>query len=207
MTLAPSGEVRVVNRAFQAVEHLRRLDSLDDGSPEADAANLHLPAAIAQVLEAVDWNFARKYSKIYAASGITTHPARPHAFILPADCIRVREIVEPTGLAWERQDRVIAANDAGPILIAYTAQAGDATRWPPNFEAAVVKLLAHYLAPGFTRSANRAEILMTQAQQLMEAAAAAEGREQSEGQAFTDEDGRGDVVGWLSAPIGYRGRW
>lgn len=210
MTLAAAGVVRIVNRAFQAAEHLHRLDSLDDGSTEADSANLFWRQARLQTLEAVDWNFARVYARVNAVSGVVTHPNRPHAFVLPPACIRVRQVVDPQDVIWERQGDVLAADDAGPLTIAYTTDIEDTTKYPPNFEAALVALLGSLIAPGFTRSANRAQILAAQFQDIVDAAAQADSLEQSVTRAFVDENASGTAIGAITAPAGggwYGGSW
>lgn len=175
--LPPSSAVRLAVRAYRAIEHDGVMTSFDDGTEEAQDAALHFDAARRETLQAVDWRFA---SKVFQAATRTDIP-EIDSFIpaaLDKSVIRVRE-VPGRNIKWRVEGRLLYVNQTGPVTYRATIDAQDPTEYTPSFESALVFMLAHYLAPRWTTSANRARMMLDNWNQTVQAANGDEAREAS----------------------------
>ncbi|MEM6577959.1 MAG: hypothetical protein AAF678_05660 [Pseudomonadota bacterium] len=193
-------QTRLVNLAFSMIEHDARLTSLDDDGSDADRARQAWPVAFGECLEALDWAFARRIGITSPISGVPTNPDKPFASALPGDCVRVRRVTNPTSVSWRVYGREIHADCDGQLTITFTVSPPSTAGFSGGFQAAMVPLLAYYLAPGFTRSQNRAEIYFRKYGEKLDAAALVEAQENGDDSAF-DFDGSAGLT-TLTSPAG-----
>lgn len=203
--LAADGRVLICQRAFLEIEHDCTYDfiSFDVDTIEQRRAQLYYDHARQQVLAAVDWNFARALASV-AEIEAQTERDRPYAFALPPGCIAVRA-VEPRYARWQRVGQQLHASCRDVEIIRYTDDVVETARFTADFEACLVKLLAHYFAPGFTASQNRAQIKWQEFQDAIEEASLNNGYEQKGDDAYEHLDGEDVYTDLAGAPGRYGG--
>jgi hypothetical protein len=67
--------------------------SLDEDSPEANACTTFYAQALDAALAEIDWRFATRYQALALAG--TAPPHWLYQYAIPADCVRVRKILNP----------------------------------------------------------------------------------------------------------------
>ena len=154
-------DVLIARRALSWTGSTGPLTSLSDSTPHAQSANLWLPQARISVLDAFDWNFARKRAVLQA---ITTRPdglAREwtYAYQLPSDCVRPRNIVRNapkisyrpipfeeslSEMNTEETERVLLTDEPNATLT-YTFEQTNPVTYTPSFADALILKLATYL--------------------------------------------------------------
>lgn len=201
MTLGLSSEISICQRAMAAAEHDLPFAGFTD---PADGAfmRLHYDAARQHILEALDWSFARRWRVLEAVTGIVGPPLMPNAFPVPPDVARIRLVEDPRETRWQVAGRHVFCDQVDPITVRYTALADNPGEWPESYAAVVVAYLGGLIAPRFSRSQNRTQILFDRAQDLLDQAAAVESREQSDQPAYEWVDGFDPGLS-LGAPAGY----
>lgn len=201
MALGLSSEISICQRAMTAAEHDLPFAGFTD---PADGAfmRLHYDAAWTHVLEAIDWNFARRWAVLEQVSGVTGPPAMPYTFPVPPEVVRIRLVEDPVAVRWQIAGRHLHADDEGPLTVRHTALAANPGEWPESFAACVVAYLGGLIAPRFSRSQNRAAILFERFADLLDSAAHAEAREGSDQFAWSWDAGDDPAAG-LMAPAGY----
>jgi hypothetical protein len=201
MALGLSSEISICQRAMAAAEHDLPFAGFTDPADGAFML-LHYHAARQHVLEALDWSFARRWAVLEQVTGLTGPVLMPYGFPVPPDVIRIRLVDDPRSARWVVSGRHVFADCEGPLRVRYTAQADNPGDWPEGFASCVVAYLGGLIAPRFTRSQNRATILFERFQDLLDAAAAAEAREQSAQPAWDWDDGTDPAAG-LGAAAGW----
>lgn len=153
-----------------ALGHLRQqeLRDYDERSEGARNCRLYYNDAVRATLRAFDWPFARGW----VTPPVSTMPPKPgwrYSFVLPADCLRVREI-------WRRNRNdpqikyevtanmqrpgegvVLHCNMSAPTVI-YTVELLDAQAFDASFVQALSYQLALQLAMPLTGKAALAEV-------------------------------------------------
>lgn len=145
----------ICNNALQGLK-AARIMSLTDGSDEADKCGQIWPAVRDAVLASHPWNCAMYMAALQQSS---TAPAWKwsYAYPLPADCLRVFELVgadETTVTDWEIQGRQILCDEDAPVYISYVRREEDPTLYDPllckALSAALAAELAYPLSAGVT---------------------------------------------------------
>ena len=124
-------------------------------------------------LEAADWSFTSTYAALPEAllpPGMSLDPDLPHHFILPGQCLTVREAGD-RHTRWRRDGSVIRADQAGPLPVRYTARTDAENALPSGFRLAVSYRLAALLAPIWEGTATRLEQLERRAEAALKKAA------------------------------------
>ena len=133
-----------------------RITSLDDGTTEAKLCKDNFTFIRDAVLEAMDWSFAKKQTRL---TPLATAPdfRFDQQFLLPSDVLRIitAGAVEDFSdwLEWERQADVVAA-DTDVLYLLYVARITDTTRFPPSFTQALAQRIAADLAVPLTENAG-----------------------------------------------------
>ncbi len=190
-------QVQIANLALSHIRSLKFIESLDEGSEEAQACRIHYDDTRDLVLSMADWPFARK-RQLLAEEG-TPPPEWGYQYLLPSDCIRVRAVadnlrvrsfdamtkyqIENDGTG---QKRVILM-DLNPATLIYTMRAKNVVLYPPPF----VRALSWQLAAEIARPLDRGESVITQCLEIAEqlvgrAAAAAYNENTNDGQPDSD---------------------
>lgn len=170
----------ICNAALAHAEHTRRIRGLDDGTPEADECRAHFDAARRYVLAQVAWHSATRFSRLATAlSGEAAPEALPVVYQLPADTLKVVRLPDAPRQSWRvlsKRNRLYTIYEP-PILIEDVFDLEDAGRFDPELVHALELYLAFRLAPRYSRSQNRADILLARFGDAIEAAGGTEGVE------------------------------
>jgi hypothetical protein len=184
----------ICQRALTLAEHRNTFDSLEDGSTLAREARLRYDIRRRQILEALDWNFARRRKAGQAVQVDATPDLYPAAWARPEDCIRIRGIWSGGVLLTHVVEEVIFTKAVDAVQLVFTAEKSDPVFFPPCFTAALEYLLAADFSMSYSRSVNRQEIMLGRFRDAMIEADAMEAGERSETEAY----GNG---GWVEAVI------
>lgn len=159
--------VGIANMALSHIGAKSTIESLDEDSPEANQCEIWYDHSRLQVLEAYDWNFARK-RKTLALHGdtISETAADPLAgvwafrYSYPSDCVAARKIQNPnappddaipfeveTSLNGEQKSILTNREDA---VLVYTWDLTNTDMFSILFVSALSHLLAHEIAFSIT---------------------------------------------------------
>ncbi len=156
MTASVSSPADVINVALRRIGYKMRVNNLFDGSQASNAALDIYAQTRDDVLRRMDWGFAQKFAA-GALSGGTAPPPWTVEYAYPADCIRLRYMLNATLLAdpnnplpvlWTvgtaNSARVIWSKIASATLV-YTSQVTNPAQWDVNFVEAVAASLGRRL--------------------------------------------------------------
>lgn len=196
--LQTESSAAIVQRALGWAEEDNRFDSLEDESNEAREGRLRYDIRRRAVLEALDWNFARR--RIVSPSVLANaYPDDlPFAYPLPVQCLRVRNMRAcGRNIRWAREEQLFAA--VGGAQTIYTLDVRNPTLFPPVFTTALEFLLAADFVMIFSRSVNRANVMFDKFRMTMTEADQMEGQERSNDVAYAS----GPWVDAIEAPYGW----
>ena len=153
----------------------KTIQDLDkDNSTSAILARQFFSAARLASLEAYDWSFARRF-RVLASSAEEPEDNWLYAYVLPADCVAPRWVVDPTDSTNNSVPYVVAASDSGRESILLTNQPSAKLRYTfdqinphmytPNFVISLSHRLAAYIAFAETGKASirDAQIVLAEA--------------------------------------------
>lgn len=193
---APIATSTIVAQAFRFME-MAPISSFGDDSEQAQSAADQYPVALDECLEACDWAFASRYVELSALTalpaGEVQDPVLPYVYVVPGDCIKIREMADKT-VRWRRDGTLIRADQAAPLALRYTFRVQNESLLPSLFRTAVAARLAFLLAGRWVGN--------TQLQARLEGLA--EARLKSAMKATSDDaslhryDGRPDQPDWAS---------
>jgi hypothetical protein len=166
-------------------EHKARFTSLEDGSIDAREARIAYDARRRNVLEIMDWNFARHRFAPGAVLVDTPTPAgMPYAYSVPPSCLRVRDVLAgDASLTWRREANIYC-NAADGVQVVYTIDEGNPALFMPSFTLALEYLLAAQFAMVYARSVNRSNQMLDNFRRAVIEADQMEGVEQSNDSAY-----------------------
>jgi len=175
----------IVKRAYRWVEHSGDFDSLEDDTPEAIGGRLSYDARRRQVLEALDWNFARRRFNPTLRTDVVAPLNMPVAYARPPECLRVRDLIDASGnhLTFSVEYNVFTDYQV-PSQIVYTKDIQNAAHFAPAFTQALEFLLAAEFAMVHARSVNRSNTMLENYRRTMIDADRAEGLERSDDDAY-----------------------
>lgn len=195
MTILQAESATVIcQRALGLAEHRNTFTSLEDGSTLAREARLRYDIRRRQILEAMDWNFARRRKPGQAVEVDATPDLYPAAWARPEECIRIRGLWSGGVLLKHVAEEVIFTETMDAVQIVFTADKSDPVLFPPCFTAALEYLLAADFSMMYARSVNRQEVMLGRFRDAMDAADAIEASERSETDAYANG-------GWVDAVI------
>ncbi|MEO0381615.1 MAG: hypothetical protein AAF252_15210, partial [Pseudomonadota bacterium] len=169
----------IIERAMAWAEHRKRFTNLEDGSIDARQARIMYDARRRNVLEAMDWNFARH--RAFSGQAVVETPTpdgMPYAFSTPPNCLRVRNCTQGgKNLTWRREALIYTNGDAPQII--FTGDETNAALFMPGFVLALEYLLAAQFAMVYARSVNRSDRMLANFRDAMREADQMEGAERS----------------------------
>lgn len=145
--------VNVCNAGLSHLGNARRVVSLTppDGTVEADLCATFYPMAVAELLEAADWSFARARGAL-ALNVSNASDVWAYAYTLPTDCVKPRRILTGNALALDQdgetfdvEGTVLYSNKEDAVLL-YTRSISNPALHSPTFNTALGYLMAAYLA-------------------------------------------------------------
>ncbi|WP_226783191.1 hypothetical protein [Oceaniglobus trochenteri] len=169
MPETPIAASSIAAQAFRFME-MGPISSFQDDSEQAQDALQQYPVALRSCLEACDWSFASTYRQLSEAAleaPQIVDPALPFAFLVPADCVRLRE-VQPVTVRWRIDGLTLRADVAGPLTVRYTARIENEAQLPATFQTAVSYRLATLLAPRWMATRTKIADLATAGQQTLQ---------------------------------------
>lgn len=155
-TLGEYSEVAICNLALQEIGRGMMITALDEATQAARACKLRYPYARDATLRGYDWNFAG------ARVELAKNAAAPafefaNAYDLPADCLRVRAILDGEADDWKVEGRQIVTDLGDPIQIKYTRRVTDPAQFDPLFVAALAARVAADIALSLSESTAKAQ--------------------------------------------------
>lgn len=192
--LQAESAVVICKRALALAEHRTTFESLEEPTTLAREAKLRYDIRRRQILEALDWGFARRRKAGQAVEVEATPDLYPVAWARPEECIRIRGVWSGGVLLKHVVEEVIFTEASDAVQIVFTAEKNDPILFPPCFTGALEYLLAADFAMMYARSVNRQEIMLGKFRDAMIEADAIEAGERSETEAY----GNG---GWVEAVI------
>jgi hypothetical protein len=179
---AGSSAVTVVNESLQMIASQKRIISLTDGSPAAQAANILYTPTVELLLRELDPDFAR-YTFVLAPATVTSSIVPwTYAYTYPADCLRLRQVRPPgsgTGALTDLNDpapvlanvgfalnvstpaKVILTNQQNALGV-YTTSLTTEAQWDAVFQDAVVRRLSNPLAMALSGRPDFAKTILEQ---------------------------------------------
>ena len=156
-------DVDICNRALRHLGVSVEIANLEtEKSKEAKACRRFYTDTRDEVLRDFDWPFARVTEELAIVEDFTDDTGAhdwSYAYRYPADAIAVRRLVLA---GWGRRERAetktryligrddvgsLIYTDLGDALVEYTFKETDTSKFPPDFRAALARLLAHYVGP------------------------------------------------------------
>ncbi|MDW3181773.1 hypothetical protein [Roseobacter sp.] len=175
----------IIARAFGWAEHKARFDSLEDGTIDARQARIAYDARRRNVLESMDWNFARRrYAPGQVLLNTPSPKNMPHAFSVPPACLRVRNVTAGYENTTWRREAVIFSSASDDVQVVYTSDETNPGIFAPSFTLALEYLLAAQFAMVHARSVNRSDRMLKNYRDAMREADQMEGVEQSNDDAY-----------------------
>lgn len=148
-----ASRVAICNLALAKIGE-QLIESLTGRSKAAEVLNAIWDPIRDAVLRDFEWNFAAKRASLPALVEV---PAFGFAlqYQLPADCLKVREVLNAE--AWSVEGRRILTDAEAPISIRYTAQVTDTGLFDVLYVDALACRLAVECATALTNSNTKAE--------------------------------------------------
>lgn len=175
MTIAIAAST-IVQQAFRFME-LRAPSSFGEDSEQATAAAEQYDNALSMVLAAYDWSFASQIAQVaeVAPGQVAVDPRLPWAYVLPADCVMLREVVEP--FCQYRADKGLLRTDAaGPLTLRYTATITNERQMPATVQTAVALQLCVLLSPIYVEVQGKIDRLEARLSEALRVAARTDAR-------------------------------
>lgn len=159
-----ASKVGIWNTALQRLG-TRRVDTDTEDTAEAEALEAVYDDALAEVLEAHPWSFARKAVQL---SRLVATPVEVWAYFyaLPADLVSIIRVSDGTdncevftgpSIPYERQDDDRIATDAEAVYLAYIYASTDPNLWTPSFRSALAWKLATEVAYQLAESTTKTD--------------------------------------------------
>lgn len=100
-----------------------------------------------------------------------------HAYQLPADCIRARQLVGFERAEWDVEGRMLLCDAKPPLHLEYTKRVTDVAQWPADFLEVFAYSLAAACGPKLCRDRAIVRDIQTEAAGLASAAKMVDARE------------------------------
>jgi hypothetical protein len=200
-----ASEVEICNMALRHLGAVR-IASLDEARQEAKDCKLFYPVSRDAVLIDHPWNFAQKRRALALMDTPTDYAgAYSLAYIVPADCLRARKVVLPSGDDTAQEfsvvraptgEKIILTNAVDAVLV-YTLSATDPTWFDAQFIEALALKLASKLARPLLKSPQAEQAFATLYVNYVNAAKASDA---NEGDPETVPE-----IDWIQARLGLQG--
>jgi len=190
--------IEICNSALQGLKR-ERIMALTDNSEEANLCNQIWPGVRDMVLACHPWNSAMTLAQLQQSA---TAPAWKwdFAYPLPADCLRVFEVVGIDQMAvadWEIQGRDILCDEDAPVYISYARREEDPQKYDPGLCEVLIAALQARLAYPLTASVTAQQAAETLYQNRLRDARGIDARQGSAVKPIVEST-------WLRAKLGSR---
>lgn len=160
-------EVKIAKLALQHIGDRYDISALDEATVEAEQVNLVFNPTRDAMLRSYNWAFAKKYISPATLTG-TVPNNWDYMYQYPSDCLRVRNIVNPTKgdptnipyeLATNDDDSYVILTDQVDAQICYTKKVEDPTKFDPEFVMALSYAIAARIAHPLTGDLQLAQLM------------------------------------------------
>lgn len=171
-------DLGICNRALSRIGIDEYLEDLDDPKPSAVSCKLHLAPCRQELLQDIEWPFARKMEALALVSD--TVPGWKYVYRYPVDCLTVQKVAlcetDPTVayriLADTDDDHRLIATDLEKAYALYTYDVKDPNQMTANFRSALSWRIAAELALALRADAGRGQFAQNQYLRALEGAGA-----------------------------------
>jgi len=178
----PSTTVRIKNLALAHIGHSIFIDDDNEAGNEPDVLNVAFDVALAVVLEAFEWGFARRFETLGLVTDFTTLTTPQkwnYAYRYPVNVVKIRGIITGPGeletnpRSWDigsdATGRLIYTNQED-CVVEVTALITDATLYTAHFAMALSRYLAYLIVPSLAKDKSIAGDMRTLYYQDLETA-------------------------------------
>ena len=192
-----ASQLEVYNMALSVVGTRSAVSAVNEQSNEASTLNVWWAHVVDDVLRRHNWGFARR--QITLADAGTAQEGWDYKYALPQNCVKFREIYNPSGPANRIPFEVAGDDDTqgNPIQVVltnqyqavgiFTKRITTTTVWDAGFTAAVAHRLAAKVCFTLTGDGGKAQAVMADAENVFLDAAAADANETSRKQDITPD--------------------
>ena len=196
-------EVSICNMALSKIGASSSIESLTEGSAEANECNLWYTFSRRQTLQATDWGFARRRITLATHGDDPPSGVWGYRYQYPSDCLTMRKIESPVsgvGVWSPEEKRLVADADAIPFSVelddnqdtksilsnldnaiaVYTMDLVEVTLFSEMFVTTLATAIAANIAYALTKKTKLEEKMALRFQQIIMAAGAVDGNEQME---------------------------
>lgn len=121
-------------------------------------ATVFYAQALEETIEATDWTCTSRMARLAQIAddqeGIYSDDLLPYAFLLPDDCLAVREAGDEW-TRWRQDGNVLRASDPAPLPVRYSARIENEEHLSPSVRAVLALRLAMMLLPRWGNSDER----------------------------------------------------
>ena len=151
--------VTIANLAASALSEDDQLSSPDDDTHLSRSVRAVWEVERRAALRDHSWNFAMRRRALPASSPADQDPS-PYGFAyrLPADCLRLIEVVGFARRDYQLEGGFIIANAAAPLRIRYIVDVVEPALWDDLFVKAFAMRVAWQIADRITGDTNRAQL-------------------------------------------------
>lgn len=151
-----ASQVEIINVALTRLG-AQTISSLEDGIPEANAANALWSTARQSSLRDHPWNFATAEATLSAVVGGETYRYK-YAYQIPSDSLRVLEVFDNDDF---KQAGKLILTDAGTCVIKYIKDVEDTYAWDALFTDVMAQRLSAEMAYTLTKNQSTADTQFT----------------------------------------------
>lgn len=158
----------ICNVALALLGVNQRITSIDQAVPAAEALKLQWDLVRDEVLRKTDWSFARERA-VLSADAVAPLFDYLYAYVLPTDCIAVREFnhkLAGTSMAdYEVSGPLLLSNDTCSNL-RYTFRNETVSTWSADFAQAMAHALAAAVGSGLSTAPSLSENMRARAAEI-----------------------------------------
>lgn len=165
----------ITNRALSLLGQAP-IVSLDDKTPESEEVNRVLPFVLDTVFRMHPWSSLRTRKSL---APTTTKPVYgfEYAYNLPADCLRLIEVVSEGRTKYSLEGRQILTNEGPEIFIKYIAEIKDPNKYDGLLREALACYLAYTICERITQSNSKRELAMREFENALNMARSTDSKE------------------------------
>lgn len=193
----PLSTSTIAQQAVRELEQGNFSSFADDSDLARDLASAY-PTALDNCLSSEDWTFASRLADLppAASASAVADPDLPYLYMLPADCVRLRDVFDDE-ISWRQDGDFLRATAETGLKIRYTIRTDNESKLPAPFRDWVSLRLAIMLAPIWLQSNTKRANLYALAKDALTDAKAHD-RVASSGRRWDSDDGFSD---WVSEAL------
>lgn len=147
--------VSIVNLAASKIGEDDQLRSPDDDTHIGRTVKVVWDQVRRAAIRDHTWNFAMRRAALAATADAPPYPWRGR-FPLPADCVRLVEVLHPASRTdYQLEGKAVLSDSAGPVHVRYLADVTEPAEWDDLFVEAFACRLAFQIADRITGDRSR----------------------------------------------------